>query len=127
MTASSSSEKVSAKKRVMLIDDEQSVLFALRLMLEALGHSVAVFPRGKDAVEELRRNPSFDFVLCDLKMPEMNGLQVLQAIKEICPGVARVLISAHATDAEVHEAQKIGIHGFLGKPFSVEEITGMLR
>lgn len=114
------------KKKIMLIDDEESVLLALRLLMEALGYSVKTCSRGKEALIVLREEAEFDYILCDLKMPEMNGLETLQKIKEIRPEVKRVLISAHATTEEVEQARQIGIFGFLGKPFTVEELKDLL-
>ena len=92
--------------KVMMIDDEESVLFALRLLMEALGYQVEVFASGLDALEKLKSGDPFDYLVCDLKMPEINGLDVLKEAKRLRPEVRRVLMSAHATDEEIKNRPK---------------------
>ncbi len=106
------------------------MLLALRLLMEAIGYSVKTFSKPKEAVSFLENNknlePQFDYILTDLRMPLMNGLEVLRMAKEFAPNTPRVLISGHATAEEVEAAKKIGIHGFLGKPFTVDQLKDLL-
>lgn len=118
--------EIADPKHVLLVDDEESVLFALRLLLEALGYRVTWFSRGQEAINAISNGLEVDMVLCDLKMPELSGLQVLAELKRVRPELSMALMSAHATDDEVNQAQAIGIKGFLGKPFTAEELQTLI-
>lgn len=110
------------KTSIILVDDEPSVLNALTLLLEALSYRVTSFSSGQEAVLYLATGGKADMFLCDLKMPGMNGMDTLKQTVEVAPNVPFILISAHATPKEVQEAFAIGARGFLGKPFSPDEL-----
>jgi len=113
--------------RIFLVDDEPSVLFALKLLLQAFGHQVSDFKSSARALEYLRsdKGHSFDVILCDLRMPEHDGFEVLREVKEIAPSLPFLLMSGHATSEEIHHATHLGAAGFLAKPFQPEEIKEM--
>src|SRR5262245_32796625 len=115
-----------SRPHIMLIDDEPGVLTALKLMLGALGASVETFPGGAEALEVLRGDTHFDFILCDLRMPDLDGIEVLQEAKKIRPALPFVLISGHATNADIDRARELGSFGFLGKPFAPEAVCELL-
>lgn len=110
----------------MLIDDEPTVLTALRLLLEALGYAVEAFPGGQQALAALRSGSTPDLVICDLKMPELNGIQVLEQVHAHAPQIALTLMSAHALPDDVERAKRIGVKGFLAKPFTPEELRTLI-
>ncbi|MBX7143794.1 MAG: response regulator [Oligoflexia bacterium] len=118
-----SSEKI---EHIVLIDDEPSVVFALKLLLQALGYKVQDFSNPQAAVEWFKDNIPADVCLCDLKMPGLNGLQVLDATKRLRPELPFVLMSAHATGEEIEQALSLGASGFLSKPFTPEELQQLL-
>lgn len=113
-------------EHIVLIDDEPSVVFALKLLLQALGYKVQDFSSPVEAIERLRGSSPADVCLCDLKMPVMNGLNVLEAAKKIRPDMPFVLMSAHATGEEIEHALSLGASGFLSKPFTPEELKELL-
>lgn len=113
--------------KIMLIDDEHSVLFALRLLLEALKFDVLPYSSGQEAIESLVQGAKPDYIICDLRMPDLGGIEVLTLAKSHAPSIPRILMSAHATSEEIEAAQSIGLHGFLGKPFTVEELKQVLN
>jgi len=110
----------------MLIDDEPTVLTALRLLLEALGYGVEAFPGGQQALSALRAGSTPDLVICDLKMPDLNGIQVLEQVHAHAPHIALTLMSAHALPDDVERAKRIGVKGFLAKPFTPEELRTLI-
>lgn len=113
--------------RILLIDDESSVLFALRLLLEAMQYKVADFSSAAQAIEELTaHSENFDLVLCDLKMPQMNGFEALKRVKSISPDLAFILMSAHASTADVEYAVAQGANGFLAKPFTPDQLKKVI-
>lgn len=123
--------------RILLLDDEPTVLNALRLLLGALGFSVQDFSSPEAAVAHLNEASSVatdtaqavtlpDLVLSDLKMPKMNGHQVLAAVRAKHPRLPFVLMSAHATPEDVETAMQLGASGYLAKPFSPDQLFELL-
>lgn len=107
---------------IMLLDDEPSVVAALTLLLKALKFRVKGFTSPIQALEHLASGASVNLFLCDLRMPEMNGLQVLERSRATRPDVPFILISAHAGPDEVEQALDLGATGFLAKPFSPDQL-----
>lgn len=113
--------------RILLVDDEPSVLFALKLLLEALGYKPHDFSIATAALDFLKGGNDCDLFICDLKMPRMNGLEVLAAVKMIRADLPFVLMSAHATSGEVDMAKQLGAIGFLAKPFTPEQLNEVVN
>ncbi len=113
-------------KQIILLDDEQSVMFALKLLLGAIGYKVEAFTSADEAIEFAKNDKESELFICDLRMPTKSGLQVLEVIKEIRPELCFVLMSAHADDEEVEKAQKLGANGFLSKPFMPDDLHQLI-
>lgn len=111
----------------MLIDDEPGVLLALKLMLGAMGGDVETFNNGTDAISKLKSGTHYDYILCDLRMPEMDGFGVLTEVRKLSPTIPFILISGHANDADVTHAKKLGMTAFLAKPFNPDEVKKIVR
>ena len=114
-------------KEIVLIDDEPSVLFALKLLLQALGFSVQDFNGPLEAIQYFEGSNQIDLCLCDLKMPKLNGLGVLQEVRKSRPTLPFVLMSAHASTEEIGRAQELGATGFLSKPFTPEDLKQLVE
>lgn len=119
-------ERAADSRKILLVDDEPSVLFALRLLLQALGHTVVDYPAADKALEFLQQDDSCDVFICDLRMPRMTGLQALSALQKIRPSLPFILMSAHANTQEVNTALELGAKGFLAKPFSPDKLKVLL-
>ena len=111
-----------APKHLLLLDDEISVLFALKLLLGALGFQVEGFSSPREALSFCSRDSTTELCICDLRMPEMTGLEVLAELKTLRPNLPVVLMSAHASDDEVSRAKALGANGFLSKPFTPDDL-----
>lgn len=107
--------------RVLVVDNEQRMCQVLRAALEGDGHHVAMAFDGQAALEAFAREP-FDVVICDLKMPGMDGLQVLKEFKARAPEVEVILMTAYATAQTAVEAMKQGAYDYLIKPFETDEL-----
>lgn len=116
-----------AIKNIALIDDEQSVLFALKMLLVALGFSPVEFSDPEKAVSELSDRKDIDLIVCDLRMPKLSGMDVLDKTMASIPQIPFVLMSAHATDEEVEIAKGKGAAGFLAKPFTPDELKSLIK
>ena len=114
-------------KSILLIDDDTSVLTALKLLLEVMQLSPETCPSGAAAIERLAKGPSPDLVLCDLRMPGMDGFAVLSEIRRTNPALPFLLMSAHANKDEVARARALGANGFVAKPFSPDDLTAAIQ
>ena len=116
---SSSSGQIS---HIVLIDDEKSVLLALKLVLQAIGFTVTDYSSPLEALQFLAQGGRCDLCICDLRMPKMNGLKVLLEAKKMRPNLNFLLMSAHAQNDEAQQARDLGARGFLSKPFTPEQL-----
>jgi two-component system response regulator AtoC len=112
--------------RILVVDDEESMRDVLRRILSAEGYSVSLAENGKKALASLEKE-RFDFVLCDIRMPEMGGLELLREImSRKIPGTA-IMMSAFGTVQTAVEAMKLGAYDYISKPFMSDEILLTLR
>jgi len=112
--------------KIILIDDEPSVLLALRLLLKALGYEVVDYSDPAKAIEFASTDSTCNVCICDLRMPSMSGLEVLQEMKRVRPGLAFVLMSAHAGNEEIAQGTELGANAFLPKPFTPDDLRGVM-
>jgi len=115
-----------AKARVLVVDDEKSMRDLLSITLEKEGYDVLTAAGGEAAIEALRRDAT-DAVITDLRMPKVDGLQVLRAAKEISPDVAVIVITAVASTETAVEAMKLGAYDYITKPFKLDEVSLIVR
>ena len=109
------------KKQILVVDDEKNIRLTMSQSLEPLGIPVETAVNGEEALRKLREEP-FALVFLDLKMPGMDGMDVLRLIKDDWPGIRVIIITAHGTIASAVEAMKLGAVDFIQKPFSPGEI-----
>ncbi len=112
--------------RVMLIDDEPSVLESTRQILTAEGHEVVAFQDPEKACLEISAD-RWDIILTDLKMPGVNGLEVLKKAREADNDVCVILFTGHATVETAIEALSMGASDYLIKPVSINRLQSSLR
>jgi len=113
------------RTRVLVVDDEEIVRESLSGWLAKDGYTLDTAPDGPTALDKLSR-ARWSILLVDLKMPGMNGLQVLETVKRIQPDVAVVIMTAYATVETAVEAMKMGAYDYLVKPFDPEELSLMM-
>ncbi|MBV9957935.1 MAG: sigma-54-dependent Fis family transcriptional regulator, partial [Acidobacteria bacterium] len=106
---------------LLIVDDEQGIRQLLTLVFERAGHRVRVAEGGRRALELLRAE-SVDLIISDVKMPDMNGIELLRAAREVAPDLAVVMMTAFATVDTAREAFKLGADDFIQKPFDVDEL-----
>ncbi len=115
-----------ATGRVLVIDDEAIVRVSCERVLVPAGYEVTVTSRGDEAIELLEKE-KFDLVLTDLKMPDMDGLEVLKVIKERWPDVQVVIITGYGTISTAVQAIKMGAYEYIEKPFTPEDILEVVN
>jgi two-component system response regulator PilR (NtrC family) len=112
--------------RILVVDDEESLLDFIRLLLEEVGYQV----RTANSLEEGTRvffNDSFDLVLCDIMMPDGNGLELLKAIKAQKSRTSVLMMTAYTSTKSAIEAMKLGAYDYISKPFDVEELKVVVQ
>ena len=112
-------------EKILVVDDEQSLREVLSIMLKRAGYAVTSVADGEDAIEQIQKE-IFDLVITDLRMPKVDGMEVLKAVKSTSPETVVLLITAFATADSAVEAMKQGAYDFLTKPTKLAMIAGVL-
>ena len=112
--------------QILIIDDEAAIRSALREILEYEGHKVVDEPDGAAGVRTATRK-RFDVIFCDIKMPRMDGMDVLELLKEKGVNARVIMISGHATVSTAVEALKKGAFDFVEKPLDLNRILATLK
>ena len=116
----------SSMTKILVIDDERSIRSTLKEILGFEGHSIDVAENGISGLE-LIKSKDYDIVLCDIKMPEMDGIEVLRKIMEIKPETTVVMISGHGNIDTAVEAIKLGAYDFIVKPLDLNRLLITIR
>jgi CheY-like chemotaxis protein len=112
-------------RRILVVDDDQLVCWALEKEFAGMGLSTHVVENGADALSELRRQP-YDIVFLDIHLPDSNGIELLQEIDKISPDAVVIIMSGDASDTNRQRAYDGGAVQFLEKPFDLSEVHGIL-
>ncbi len=112
--------------KILVIDDERSIRNTLKDILGFEGYSVEVAENGLKGIE-LVKISDFDIILCDIKMPEMDGIEVLEKILELKPETTVVMISGHGNIDTAVEAIKKGAYDFIVKPLDLNRLLITIR
>ncbi|HLT38828.1 MAG TPA: sigma-54 dependent transcriptional regulator [Enhygromyxa sp.] len=117
------------KPRVLVVDDEPNLRKVLGALLQQAGHEVVTEPDGESGLARVKSSPrgTFDVVISDLRMPGMDGMQLLKALVEEDPGLPVIILTAHGTVDTAVEAVKSGAFDFLEKPFDRDQIDKILH
>ncbi|HPF62385.1 MAG: sigma-54-dependent Fis family transcriptional regulator [Gemmatimonadetes bacterium] len=117
---------MSQQPSVLVIDDESGILDTLRILLKKEGFEVTVAQGGKAGLEAIR-TATADIVLTDVRMPQVTGLDILQAVKDFDPMTPVLLMTAQASLQSAIQAVNAGAFYYLQKPFANDELIAILR
>ena len=112
---------LAATGRVFVIDDDDIMLLSCRRILEKAGYQVETFSSGLDGIRRIEAVRP-ELLLVDLKMPELDGLQVIERVRSVDPDVVIAVITGYATISTAVDAMKAGAYDFLPKPFTPDEL-----
>ena len=114
---------------VLVAEDEDSVRQMLALALKAIGYQTVLFADGADAAEAIDGGATPDAVLLDVRMPRMNGVDLVRHIRARAETATTpvVAMSAYSDELQAREMLDAGANAFLAKPFTIEELRATLR
>ncbi len=112
--------------KLLIVDDEQSYRQLLTLVFEGDGHHIRTAINGRDALLKLEEDLA-DVIISDVKMPDMDGIELLRSVREFQSDIGVVLMTAFASVETAREAFKLGADDFIQKPFDVEELKIIVK
>jgi DNA-binding NtrC family response regulator len=121
-----SGEPAGGATSILVIDDEQIVRESLGAWLEEDGHQTRLCANGREALAAVREQ-EYELALVDLKMPGMDGLEVARRLREACPQITVVVMTAFASVDTAVQALKEGAYDYITKPFDPEVLSHLLR
>jgi two-component system response regulator HydG len=113
-------------KKILIVDDDQDICLLLTKFLEKKGYNTATASNGASAIEILKKE-KYDLVLCDFKLPDLNGLELIQKIKVINPEAALLVITGYSDVKVAVESIKLGAYDYVTKPLYPDEILITIR
>jgi len=117
---------IEVPSKVMLVDDEEEFVLALSERLQTRRMTPVVAFNGKQALEMVE-NDEPEVMVLDLKMPGIDGMEVLRRVKRTHPNTEVIILTGHGTDAEEELAKEIGAFAYLRKPVDIEELTETMK
>lgn len=118
-----------SRKRVLIVDDDPDLLFLAAHGVKSLGPDFQVITAvdGHSALEQAKKQ-QFDLVITDYMMPEMTGLELVQAVRQLSSDTLFILMTAHHdTSGMRDEVEDLALAGFVGKPFSMPDLLGTIK
>jgi two-component system response regulator AtoC len=115
-----------ALRSILIADDEESIRHVLTVLLQERGYEVRAVADGEEALQELRVR-DYDALVTDVRMPKMDGLQLVRAVQQASPETTIIVMSAYGSHEVAIEAMKAGAYDYLGKPFRPDEVLLVLR
>jgi two-component system response regulator PilR (NtrC family) len=109
------------KGRILIVEDEKSMREVLKILLEGEKYEVVPASDGFEGLSYIK-NDIFDLVITDVKMPKVDGFELLKKVKEVSPGTIVIMITAFGTTEAAIEAMKLGAYDYIHKPFKIDEI-----
>ena len=106
---------------ILVMEDDLNVAKGLEMVLSEEGYSVNLAGTGELAMEAFRQK-RFDLLVADLRLPDIDGMEVIKQVKEAKPETEVIVITGYGTTATAVEAMKLGVHDFLPKPFTEDQI-----
>ncbi len=114
------------KANILIVDDERTIRDSLNVVLKEEGYGTAVASTGKEALRHAEEQ-SFDLIITDLKMPEMDGMELLRKCRKMCPQTFIIIITAHGSLESAIEALRIGAYDYILKPFDFDDVLLKIR
>lgn len=118
-------------KKILVIDDEELVTESLKKLLKKSGYEVEIARNGIKALEKIKES-DFDLIISDIRMPDMDGVEVIKQIREHLrlagkAPVLEILITGYANEESMDQAQKLKVADYLYKPFNIHDFLQIVK
>ncbi len=117
----SNSPEISSKVKIAVVDDEEVMRRLVTEVLKGEGYEVFPFSNALEALEQVK-NENFDLILTDLKMPEMDGMDLIKSAHKVNPDIGAIFMTGYASLSSAREAVKEGAYDYILKPFDLNEV-----
>jgi CheY-like chemotaxis protein len=117
---------LACKERILIVDDEEIMRNFLLDVFEEEGYSLDSATDGEEALEKISKN-RYQLIITDIRMPRMDGTQVLKKAKELNPEVNVIIITGYASPQAKKECQRLGAAYYIAKPFQVNQIRALVN
>ena len=114
------------KKRLLIIDDEANMRHMLATVLKKADYQVETAADGSEGLEMIEQSP-YDFILCDIKMPKMDGMEFLKLSRNRIGAATVIMMSAYGSIDTAIDAMKSGAYDYISKPFKSDEVYLTLK
>lgn len=115
-----------SKAHILVIEDEEGLRFLLESKLLHLGYNVSVAATGRHGLQKIKSGQAYDLILCDLKMPGMDGLELFKEYKVCGNSAPFVILTGYPDKAKILEAVHLGVHDVILKPVKHGELMGKI-
>lgn len=113
--------------RLLIVDDEADILRMLSALFRAHGHNVVVTDDGNEAVDLLRGKETFDLMISDVRMIPINGIWLLSLVREECPNMPVIMVTAYYSKEMAVEALRMGALDYISKPFDTQKLVDLVN
>ena len=108
--------------KILYVEDDEAIMGALSKILKKVFGEVVTAMNGREGLETFKENQDVDFVITDIKMPKMDGLEMAEEIKKISPDMPCILTTAHAEFDYFLQADAIGVYRYITKPLNINDL-----
>jgi DNA-binding response OmpR family regulator len=114
-------------KRILIVEDDESISLGLRMNLEAEGYEVEVADDGEEGLKRIRRDSDLDLVILDVMLPRLNGFEVVRLLRSEGNSVPIVVLSARGAEMDKVMGLQLGAEDYVTKPFGLAELLARVR
>ncbi len=114
------------KAKILIVEDEKSMKEVLKILLDGEGYDVTASIDSTDALNLINKD-IFDMVITDIRMPKIDGFEILRKVREVSPSTIVIVITAFGTTESAIEAMKLGAYDYINKPFKIDEIRLVVK
>lgn len=121
------SDTIQSNRKILLIEDNPECVLLIKELLSSTGICLRSAMNGENGLRYLIQNPDMDIVLIDIRMPDMDGFQVLTCIRYLNIKVPVIAMTAAVTPEMIDACEKAGFHGFIPKPLEMNRLINMVN
>jgi CheY-like chemotaxis protein len=110
--------------KILVVEDEEDILNLIKIILDMEGHSTILAKDGEEGIKALESNDDVSLIILDIRMPNMNGWEFLEIIKnnEKWKDIPVIVLTAYTQVSDIEKAKEMGVESYIAKPFSREEL-----